>query len=196
MKRKSLAVIDHGRRTEQGVTLIELLIVVAIVGILSSLAVIGYNAVMGGAKEKSVSTKLLEIAEAQMQYRVGNGRKRYATLQELRTTMTAMGTPLINPMIAPADEKGNPAASQGWVIREPKGAPEGDALRSSFAIEAVPAEGNNSTNIYCLFEDGVLRLGSTERGCDLSSPPADGSPQSATVPCKDGVPCGIDPPLK
>lgn len=158
------------RRGERGFSLIELLIVVGIIAILSAITLIGYRAVMGGGKEKMVTVKLKEIAEAQMQYRVGNGRRRYATLQELRTTMSAAGTPLLSPMVAPADGSGTATASQGWIIREPTGAPSGSALSTAFAVEAVPASASISGFAYCIFEDGQLRRDTTARGCTRTSP--------------------------
>ncbi len=178
--------------TQRGFSLLELLIVVGLIAVVSAISVIGYQAVMRGSTEKIASSKLYEIGEAQMQYRVGMGRPRYATLQELRTTKSAAGTPLVNELLSPADSAGHSLPSQGWIIREPAGAPSGDALRSSYAIEAVPADANVSSNVYCLHEDGVLRRGTVEAGCSRTSPAAD--PQATPTPTRLGPPIKIADP--
>jgi prepilin-type N-terminal cleavage/methylation domain-containing protein len=150
-----------GARSQGGFSLIELLIVVAIVGVLASIAVIGGKAVMSGTKESVVGSKLREVGEAQMQYRVGNGRGRYGTLAELQAATTPAGTPVLSPQLL---------NSQGWLIREPAGAPTGDALRSAFSVEAVPAPGNSSTNAYCINQTGVLRRQTGGAACTAASP--------------------------
>lgn len=156
-------------RRQRGFSLVELLIVVAIVGILTAISVIGYKAVMGGTKESLVRDRLREVAEAQMQFRVSNGRGRYGTLAELRAARTTAGTPVLNSGIAPVDAGGNPAASQGWIVREPAGSPSGAALRSAFAVEAAPEDASVSGNTYCLFEDGVLRVTTGGTACTRAS---------------------------
>jgi prepilin-type N-terminal cleavage/methylation domain-containing protein len=154
---------------QRGFSLVELLIVVAILGILAAISIIGYKAVMGGTKESLVRDRLREVAEAQMQFRVSNGRGRYGTLAELRAARTSAGTPVLNSGVAPVDAGGNPAASQGWIVREPAGSPSGAALKSAFAVEAAPEDASVSGNTYCLFEDAVLRVATGGNACTRAS---------------------------
>jgi prepilin-type N-terminal cleavage/methylation domain-containing protein len=160
MRKSKLTGGARRHSVQSGFTVIELLIVCAVLGVLAALSFIGYRAVMSGTKETMIGGRLLEISEAQMQYRVGLGRRRYGTLAELQAATTAAGTPLVGSQLLNAD---------GWIIREPAGAPSGSALFTSFAVEAVPASGNSSTNSYCVFEDGVLRKGSPS--CTRTSAP-------------------------
>ena len=160
-----------------GFTLVELLIVVAIVGVLAAISVIGYNAVVRGSREQMARARLYQLAEIQQSYRVGLGRRRFGTLAELRAAQTGAG-PLLPANIAPVGPDGQPAPVGGWVINE-VGAPTLDTLRSGFGFTAQAADANNTT-LYCIYEDGVARrgssLGGTPRnapGCTRNSPPID-----------------------
>lgn len=162
-------VIDPGtmdaelKRGTRGFSMLELLIVVAIIAIIASIALINARRTTELAREQLVISKLTNVAELQMQYRVALGHRRYGTLAELRAAQTGSG-PLMAPTLAPVDGSGNPVATGGWIIREPS-APTTATLQSSFSIEAVPATGVTATNRYCIFEDGAVRRAPVASNC-------------------------------
>lgn len=150
-------------RQEAGFSLLELLIVVAIIAIIAAIALINARRTTELAREQMVISKLTQVAELQIQYRVALGHRRYGTLAELRAAQTGSG-PLMGPTLAPVDGSGNPVAAGGWLIREPS-APSIATLQSSFSIEAVPATGVTATNRYCIFEDGAVRRAPVASNC-------------------------------
>lgn len=151
------------RRSTRGFSMLELLIVVAIIAIIASIALINARRTTELAREQLVVSKLTNLAELQMQFRVALGHRRYGSLDELRAAQTGSG-PLMAPTLAPVDGSGNPVATGGWIIREPS-APTAASLQSSFSIEAVPATGVTATNRYCIFEDGAVRRAPVASNC-------------------------------
>jgi prepilin-type N-terminal cleavage/methylation domain-containing protein len=161
--------------TASGFTLVELLIVVAIVGVLAAISIIRYNAVVRGSREQMARARLYQLAEIQQSYRVGLGRRRFGTLAELRSAQTGSG-PLLPGNIAPLGGDGQPVPVGGWIIRE-VGTTNPDSLRSSFGFAAQSADASVKT-LYCVYEDGIVRRGSTvligrSGGCNRNSPPVD-----------------------
>lgn len=74
-------------RLQHGFTLIEMMIVVAIAGILASVAVPNFQAPLYKARRADGITALLQLQMSQEQWRSGN--RQYASLAELRVPATS-----------------------------------------------------------------------------------------------------------
>ena len=105
----------------KGITLIELLIVIVIVGILAAVAVPGYTSYMIRARRADAKTALEQVRATQEMWRAEKGGYSIdATLVELQTTMGA-----------PA----NPVGYYNWSFT-------GNLLVNSFTATATPIVGS------------------------------------------------------
>src|SRR5687767_11380816 len=76
--------LQKKQRNQRGFSLIELMIVIAIIGILIAVGVTGYKAAMRAANEAAAVKTLRTIAEQQMLYFNAHQRTRFGTFEEMR----------------------------------------------------------------------------------------------------------------
>ena len=76
--------LQKKQRNQRGFSLIELMIVIAIIGILIAVGVTGYKAAMRAANEAAAVKTLRTIAEQQMLYFNSHQRSTFGTFEEMR----------------------------------------------------------------------------------------------------------------
>lgn len=148
-------------RNSDGFTLLEMLVVAAIVAVLAGAAMVGYRQSRIRAAEASTVSSLRSLNQGQFLYMQSCGRQRYAP------TLVALGTP------APGDEHGfvsadlavsDPLPKSGYIIQM-GGTPatEGDQTctglvpLSGYQITADPAiPGTTGTHFYGTNGDRVI----------------------------------------
>lgn len=72
------------RRSDQGFSLIELMIVIAIIGILIAVGITGWKAALRSANEAAAIKSMRTIAEQQMLYYNSHQRTTFGTFEEMR----------------------------------------------------------------------------------------------------------------
>jgi prepilin-type N-terminal cleavage/methylation domain-containing protein len=72
------------RRGDEGFSLIELMIVIAIIGILIAVGITGWKSALRSANEAAAIKSMRTIAEQQMLYYNSHQRKTFATFEEMR----------------------------------------------------------------------------------------------------------------
>ena len=76
--------LKNNKKNQRGFSLIELMIVIAIIGILIGVGVVGYRSAIKAANEAAAVKTLRSIAEQQMLYYNGHQRSTFGTFEEMR----------------------------------------------------------------------------------------------------------------
>jgi len=76
--------LNNRRQSQRGFSLIELMIVIAIIGILIAVGVTGWRAAVRAANEAAAIKSMRSIAEQQMLYYNGHQRSTFGTFEEMR----------------------------------------------------------------------------------------------------------------
>ncbi|HYX31081.1 MAG TPA: prepilin-type N-terminal cleavage/methylation domain-containing protein [Pyrinomonadaceae bacterium] len=136
------------RRKAQGFTLIELMIVIAIIGILIGAAVISYRAAMKSGYEAATLQNMHTIAAVQIQYFNTHSRS-FGTFEQLTKDAGL-----------PAKFLGNPPVADGYTYTL-KLVPKTPNSTSSYTLNADPQD-SGSNHFYIDSNDSSIHVNATQ----------------------------------
>jgi len=137
-------------RNELGFTLIELMIVIAIIGILIGAAVIGFKAAQKAGNEAATLQDLKTIAAVEIQYYNTHNRS-FGTFEQL-----------VADKVLSSKFQGNPPLTDGYIFTL-KVVPKSATQPTSYTLNADPQSDTTGGNHYYLDSiDGSIHVNQTQ----------------------------------